>query len=104
MFHPGHDLTILSLRLRSSPHSLFFQHMVAVLVRELGNEISKSGLELIITHRVHIMVEGHELVRIELLVVQLRLEDELVACRLSVWWCPPWQGAPRRASHRDAVR
>ena len=27
------------------------------------------------------MVEGHELVRIELLVVQLRLEDELVVCR-----------------------
>lgn len=55
--------------------------MVAVLVRELGNETSQSGLELIITHRVHIMVEGHELVRIELLVVQLRLEDELVVCR-----------------------
>lgn len=55
--------------------------MMAVLIRELGNETSQAGLEFIITHRVHIMVEGHELVRIKFLVVQLRLEDELVVCR-----------------------
>ena len=45
----GHDSTILSVRLCYRPHSLLFQHMVAVLVRELGNETSQSGLEFIIT-------------------------------------------------------